>query len=308
MFLRNNFQDFSGEYINFTFGSAVVGVKNGFTIQHRLNVTLSLGYCCLKRSNKHASQLTQVSLREETLKTAEYVEPSFAEKQLHLDVEGDVTAHIDRRLFHRSLANLLENSARHSLFGSTVTIRLSEKNNQACIEVSNPGDPIAPEHLHRLFERFYRVDTSRARSDTHHGLGLSIVRAVAIMHQGDVFARSEGGINTFGLTFAMQADKTATKAHSGTEPGLGFTDRIVRGRQPDVITSPIKSSQVIPLFNDKDALHDRTFTLPQAVTAPCSDVMDVPHSAQVLPHLCRVFFFSEVLHHELNKSHRYRSG
>lgn len=113
-------------------------------------------------AGEHASQLTQVSLREETLKTAEYVEPSFAEKQLSLEVEGDITAHIDRRLFHRSLANLLENSARHSPSNSTVTVRLSEKGNQVCVDVSNHGDPIAPEHLHRLFERFYRVDTSRA--------------------------------------------------------------------------------------------------------------------------------------------------
>lgn len=197
-------------------------------------------------AGEHASQLTQVSLREETLKTAEYVEPSFAEKQLSLDVQGDVTVHIDRRLFHRSLANLLENSARHSPSNSTVTVRLSEKGHQACVEVSNPGDPIAPEHLHRLFERFYRVDTSRSRSDTHHGLGLSIVRAVAIMHRGDVFARSEGGINTFGLTFAIQADKVAGNAQSSAESGQGLTDRIVRGRQPDVITRSIKSSQAIP--------------------------------------------------------------
>lgn len=153
----------------------------------------------------HASQLTQVSLREETLKTAEYVEPSFAEKQLSLQVAGDVIALIDRRLFHRSLANLLENSARHSLPQSTITVYLSEKDNLARVAVSNPGEPIAPAHLHRLFERFYRVDPSRTNSDTHHGLGLSIVRAVAIMHQGDVFAHSEGGINTFGLTFALPA-------------------------------------------------------------------------------------------------------
>ncbi|MEC9495709.1 heavy metal sensor histidine kinase [Escherichia whittamii] len=178
-------------------------------------------------AGEQASQLKQVSLREETLKTAEYVEPSFTEKQLSLDVEGDVIALIDRRLFHRSLANLLENSARHSPSNSAITVRLSERDNQACVEVSNPGDPIAPEHLHRLFERFYRIDTSRARSDAHHGLGLSIVRAVAIMHQGDVFARSEGGINTFGLTFAIQANKTAGNSPSGTESGATLTDKIV---------------------------------------------------------------------------------
>ncbi len=179
-------------------------------------------------AGEHASQLTQFSLREETLKTAEYVEPSFAEKQLELDVEGDVTAHIDRRLFHRSLANLLENSARHSPSNSTVTVRLSEKDNQACVEVSNPGEPIASEHLHRLFERFYRVDTSRARSDTHHGLGLSIVRAVAIMHRGDVFARSENGINTFGLTFAKQPDALRTKKLRSERPLSKPADEIVR--------------------------------------------------------------------------------
>lgn len=180
-------------------------------------------------AGEHASQLTQVSLREETLKTAEYVEPSFAEKQLLLDVEGDVSVHIDRRLFHRSLANLLENSARHAPSGSTVRVRISEKSHQACVEVSNPGDPIDPQHLHRLFERFYRVDTSRSRSDTHHGLGLSIVRAVAIMHRGNVFARSEGGINTFGLTFAIQTDQTVNHVHVDTAPGHGITDKIVRG-------------------------------------------------------------------------------
>jgi len=160
-------------------------------------------------AGEHASQLTQVSLREETLKTAEYVEPSFAEKQLSLQVEGDVVAHIDRRLFHRSLANLLENGARHSPPQSTVIVRLSESEKQACVAVSNPGDPIAPEHLERLFERFYRVDSSRAKSDTHHGLGLAIVRAVAIMHRGEAFARSEGGVNTFGLTFAVAAPDSA---------------------------------------------------------------------------------------------------
>lgn len=163
-------------------------------------------------AGEHASQLTRVSLRAETAKTAEYVEPSFAEKQLRLQIEGDAQVHIDRRLFHRSLANLLENSARHAAPHSTITVTLSESSTQARVAVSNHGDAIAPEHLHRLFERFYRVDASRAKSDTHHGLGLSIVRAVAIMHRGDVFARSEGGINTFGLTFALTPERKALSA------------------------------------------------------------------------------------------------
>lgn len=185
-------------------------------------------------AGEHASQLTRVSLREETRKTAEYVEPSFAEKQLSLHVDGDVVAHIDRRLFHRSLANLLENSARYSPPHSTISVRLSESDRLACVAVSNPGEPIDPAHLPRLFERFYRVDSSRARSDTHHGLGLSIVRAVAIMHRGEVFARSEDGINTFGLTFDLSPEAAASRQKrvgSGAKPGIvvpAAADNIVR--------------------------------------------------------------------------------
>lgn len=73
-------------------------------------------------AGEHASQLARVSLCAETAKTAEYVEPSFAEKQLRLQIEGDAQVHIDRRLFHRSLANLLENSARHAAPHSTAPL------------------------------------------------------------------------------------------------------------------------------------------------------------------------------------------
>ena len=155
------------------------------------------------QAGEHATQLTEVSLREEAWKTVEYVEPSFAEKSLSIEVMGDVVACIDRRLFHRSLANLLENGARHAKPGTVVTVSLRQVRDHAFIAVANAGEPIAAEHRERLFERFYRVDSSRTRSDTHHGLGLSIVRAVALMHRGEVFVTSDRGVNTFGLTMAM---------------------------------------------------------------------------------------------------------
>jgi two-component system heavy metal sensor histidine kinase CusS len=144
-----------------------------------------------------------VSLREETLKTAEYVEPSFMENDLTIEISGEVRAQVDRRLFHRALANLLENSARHAVAGSAVSVLLQEQRGFAVVAVANQGETIAPEHLSRLFERFYRVDSSRVRSDMHHGLGLSIVRAIALMHQGDAFVHSLDGVNTFGFSLAL---------------------------------------------------------------------------------------------------------
>jgi two-component system heavy metal sensor histidine kinase CusS len=62
---------------------------------------------------------------------------------------------------------------------------------------------IAPEHLSRLFDRFYRVDPSRSHSDENHGLGLAIVKAVAAMHAGSVSAASRGGITAVGFSVAL---------------------------------------------------------------------------------------------------------
>lgn len=164
------------------------------------------------QAGEHATQLSEVSLREEALKTAEYVEPSFAIKSLNIRVEGDVTVRIDRRLFHRSLANLLENSARHAHVNTEVIVTIRQDINRAVVAVTNVGESIDEADLSRLFERFYRVDPSRTQSDTHHGLGLSIVRAVALMHRGEVFATSRADSNvlgnnnarnTFGFTLAI---------------------------------------------------------------------------------------------------------
>ncbi len=80
-----------------------------------------------------------------------------------------------------------------------IQVRIDVEDHQVSIGVANPGSPIADEHLPRLFERFYRVDASRSNSGNNHGLGLAIVKAIALMHGGDVFVRSDHGMNTFGI-------------------------------------------------------------------------------------------------------------
>lgn len=156
-------------------------------------------------SGQRATELSDVSLYEEASKTVEYLEPVLLDKQLSVVIDGDMRVCIDRRLFHRSLANLLQNAARYAVPASTITVSLENRGVQATVSVSNAGEPIDNVHLERLFERFYRADAARARSDAHHGLGLSIVRAVASMHGGRVFAHSKDGLNTFGFSLASQA-------------------------------------------------------------------------------------------------------
>ena len=156
-------------------------------------------------SGQRATELSDVSLYEEASKTVEYLEPVLHDKQLSVVIQGDMRVCIDRRLFHRSLANLIQNAARYAVPTSTITVSLVRHGMQAEVSVSNTGEPIDNVHLQRLFERFYRADAARARSDAHHGLGLSIVRAVANMHGGRVFAHSKDGLNTFGFSLTSQA-------------------------------------------------------------------------------------------------------
>ncbi|MBV7484878.1 heavy metal sensor histidine kinase [Bordetella sp. BOR01] len=147
-----------------------------------------------------AAELSEFSLQKEAQKTVEYVEYSFAERHLAVRVQGDVQVRADKRLFHRALANLLSNSARHAHADTEVTVSIEARGEYVWISVSDRGDPIPADQQSRLFERFYRGDAARTRSGVHHGLGLSIVRAIASMHGGTVFVRSAQGINTFGFS------------------------------------------------------------------------------------------------------------
>lgn len=147
-----------------------------------------------------AAELSDISLLTESRKTVEYVEDTFFERNLTVRVDGDADVHADKRLFHRALANLLSNSVRYAYAGTEVVVAIEIRGDYAWVSVSNHGDPIPPEQQSRLFERFYRGDAARTHSGIHHGLGLSIVCAIASMHGGSVCIRSEHGINTFGFS------------------------------------------------------------------------------------------------------------
>ncbi|MFO0045186.1 MAG: sensor histidine kinase, partial [Armatimonadota bacterium] len=100
---------------------------------------------------------------------------------------------------NRAVTNLIENAKRYSPNGTPIEVKLSkrkEANHASVIEVSvtDKGPGIAPEHLPKLTERFYRVDQSRNRKDGGTGLGLAIVKATMLRHGGEVHIQSK--VNT----------------------------------------------------------------------------------------------------------------
>ena len=145
-----------------------------------------------------------VSLAALAQQVVEFHEATLEDAGLALRVEGDVTAAVDEALFKRALSNLLGNATRFAQRGSTVVIRIAPgPDEQVQVVVQNTGEPIDAQSLPRLFDRFFRGDASRCcDGETHHGLGLAIVAAIARMHAGHTVAESKGGVTRKGFTLA----------------------------------------------------------------------------------------------------------
>ena len=89
--------------------------------------------------------------------------------------------------------NLVENAIKYNKPEGKISITLRRQRQTAVVRVSDTGIGIPPEHLGRLFERFYRVDTSRSREIGGTGLGLSIVKHLVGLYNGDVSVESVPG-------------------------------------------------------------------------------------------------------------------
>ncbi|RQP21788.1 HAMP domain-containing protein [Albitalea terrae] len=147
-----------------------------------------------------ADKLAEVSLRDQALGVADFVEAMMEAGRHRLHVEGDVRVRADPSLVRRALINLVANAARYTPAGDAIMIRLEAQLGMARVSVINPGPPIPEDERIRMFDRFWRGESSRPKSSERHGLGLAIVRAVARMHGGETFAHSQGGVTTVGLT------------------------------------------------------------------------------------------------------------
>ncbi len=120
------------------------------------------------------------------------------EKNVNLSHSGNAIVQGDRLMLRRAISNLLSNAVRHVPENGKIVVRLeTAADASVIIAVENTGECIAPEHLPRLFDRFYRVDASRQRFSEGAGLGLAITRAIARAHGGDICAFSIHDVTRF---------------------------------------------------------------------------------------------------------------
>lgn len=112
-----------------------------------------------------------------------------------------ILVHADRNKITQVLVNLLDNALKYGKEHGTAAISLFELHDQVLIEVTDDGYGIEEKNLNRLFERFYRTDSSRSREIGGSGLGLAIVKHIIEAHQQTISVRSTEGIgSTFGFT------------------------------------------------------------------------------------------------------------
>lgn len=140
----------------------------------------------LAQVSQPASQarFARVSLAEEALRVMDLFALSAEDRQLKLELRGDAWVLGDRLMIQRAISNLLSNAIRHCPDRGRIDLRIERQLQSVSLAVSNPGPGIAACHLPHLFERFYRVDSSRTRAEGGTGLGLAIVRSIMNLHQG----------------------------------------------------------------------------------------------------------------------------
>ncbi len=152
--------------------------------------------------------LRELDLAEEARTVAEFLQLQADEDGTAISVEGSARVSADRGLVRRAITNVLSNALRHGRQGTPVRIKVfGVDQNVAALEVANEGEPIGAGHLERIFDRFYRVDSSRARDLGGTGLGLAIVKAIMDLQGGRVEAASSvKGQTRFTLYFRRAVD------------------------------------------------------------------------------------------------------
>ena len=133
-----------------------------------------------------------MDLRAEVLTLFDFYDALAEANSVKLDVSGAGAVEGDRIMIRRAVSNLLSNAIRHTPSGSTVRVTIDRVDDEwARVAVANPGSPIGPEHLGRLFDRFYRVDAARQRATDGAGLGLAITQSIVVAHGGVISVTSE---------------------------------------------------------------------------------------------------------------------
>jgi two-component system heavy metal sensor histidine kinase CusS len=121
----------------------------------------------------------------------EFYEAMAEESGVEVICQGQALVYAAPMLFRRAVSNLLSNALHYTPHGGKITLAVSQSEDDAVVvSIGDTGCGMAPEHLPKLFDRFYRVDPARSHHPQGTGLGLAIVKSIMDLHAGTVTIHS----------------------------------------------------------------------------------------------------------------------
>ncbi|TCL76301.1 phospho-acceptor domain-containing protein [Hydrogenispora ethanolica] len=152
----------------------------------------------LARADSHQPLLEQqpFSLSQMAERAAEAFQPLAAAQGIRFSatIRGGATICGDETRIRQVIDILVENALRHTPPGGKIALTLCALEKRVCLKIADTGEGIAPEHLPKIFDRFYQVDNSRSKGQA--GLGLSIAKSIIENHRGTIAAVSALGSGT----------------------------------------------------------------------------------------------------------------
>jgi two-component system phosphate regulon sensor histidine kinase PhoR len=160
-----------------------------------------------------------IDLYQLTEEVFEQFEGKLDKKDIQLRIDGpvqQVMAFADWQRISQVMTNLISNAIKHSYEGGEVVVSFSIGKKNVTVKVKDFGEGIPPEHVNRIFERFYRVDKSRSREKGGTGLGLAIVKHILEGHNSKADVQSTPGKGSV-FSFKLHRVKPEAIEEAGSE-------------------------------------------------------------------------------------------
>ena len=152
-----------------------------------------------KMENTNTINKQKFNISKEVEMSVAVFESMIYEKNITLEtnIDENIIFNGDSEDIKHIISILLDNAIKHTEKGNKIIVNFEKEKNDVKIEVKNQGEPIAEEDRERIFERFYRIDKARNRSEKRYGLGLSIAKSIVDKYKGTIKANSKDGYTSF---------------------------------------------------------------------------------------------------------------
>lgn len=152
-----------------------------------------------KTEKEQDIEMTYNNLSEIIERSVLTFESILYEKKINFKykIENNINLKCNEDLIMELMNILIDNAIKNSFIEGNIIINLYKTNKQIILEVINKGFPIKKENEEKIFERFYKIDSSRNRNTNNYGLGLAIAKNIVTKHKGKISAHSSNGYTTF---------------------------------------------------------------------------------------------------------------